>query len=166
MIQRKAVRAVIMTPDHRVLLVMPPIAKAIGFTLSGPTAATRPGTNRKSIRDPLQPHWLLGVETVAISTGLLPIPPQHRLAWGMGTARRTPGAVEATDVAYRPPRRLSRAGAEGWVLNLPRGIPSTLNRVKLEPTQQAKTPCAFRLHRSFNPYPSVDSSRQSHGRYL
>ena len=145
---------------------MPPIAKAIGFTLSGPTAATRLGTNRRSIRDPLQPHWLLGIETVAVSTGLLPILPQHRLAWGMGTARQTPGAVEATDVAYHPPRRLSRAGAEGRVLNLPKVIPSTSNRVKLEPTQQAKTPCAFRLHRRFNPYSSADSSRPSHGRYL
>ena len=79
---------------------------------------------------------------------------------------RTPGAVEATDVAYRPPRRLSRAGAEGRVLNLPKGIPSTWNRVKLEPTQQAKTPGAFLLHRRFNPYPSADSRRPSHGRYL
>ena len=145
---------------------MPPIAKAIGFTLSGPTAATRLGTNRRSIRDPLQPYWLLGVETVAVSTGLLPIPPQPRLALGMGTARQTPEAVEATDVAYHPPRRLSQAGSEGRGLDLPKGIPSTWNRVKLEPTQQAKTPCALRLHRRFNPYPSADSSRPSHGRYL
>ena len=148
------------------VLVMPPIANAIGFTLSSPTAATRPGTNRRSIRDPLQPHWLLGVETVAVSTGLLPILPQHHLAWGMGTARQTPEAVEATDVAYHLPRRLSRAGAEGRVLDLPKGIPSTSNRVKCGPTQQAKTLGAFRLHRRFNPYPSADSSRPSHGRYL
>ena len=46
--------------------------KDMGFTLPSPTAATRLATNWASIRDPLQPHRLLGTETVAASTGRLP----------------------------------------------------------------------------------------------
>ena len=159
---------------------MPPTLESMGFTLSGPTAATRHGTNRRSIRGP-------------ITTALAAWHQERRpLGWPArirchsttysraSYCRRTPEVAEATEVACYLPRRWSRQGLK-VVCSPDSNFRSRLHPAKLispigqlglignfysrvQPAQGPSTPRALPAHRRLNRYPSPGLIRGSHAR--
>ena len=158
---------------EREIEVMPPIAKAIGLTLPSSTAATRLGTNWRSIRGPIttapaawhsrrRPYYWparQGGHSTTYSCLAYHVGTRWRLQQQQALKRLSaPEASEAwgLKVVCSPTQKVALP-QDPVKLILPidesRAIGNSYRIV--EPAQGQPTPCALPARRRFNRYPSI-----------